>query len=626
MVRYQLGFKNKLHFVTTLALIGFTVLSAICFNALQVLGEASKRVDSINQNVNLLKDLQLNVLVVSAQPDIDTLQQLLPRYGGKLNQLALRLPAEQAATINGIHSSLQDWVSNHLLWINERHRIGLDIDQGHRSELDAKMTAMEVKLFSNIRKPFNELKQNVDAFIEHRGQDQYQQANAALKALKQLAIDLDYIDFIGPKINDVEAAFNVLADSIFTMNTQGKNAAQAYQLLAIGVDSSNVYLQQQLVVAKSEAEVASEQAQILILGVCIAVALLVVGLLIRISHDVVSKLENMSRVLHKIAGGDLTQRLYVNETRGDELDQVGMAVNEMTASLSQVLTRVTLSSQTLDKGAADLSFNLSAMVTNNSETDEQAVSVAAAAEQISSTIQDMASATDAAHHQAQQAQLSADQGGEVITSAIHSLGKLATVFDDLDRQLCELKTASGKVDGVTEMINGLAEQTNLLALNAAIEAARAGDAGRGFSVVADEVRSLAGKTVQATQDITDIIGAMHCGIESLLKAMMEGSHHVNSGRELGDKAATAVEQIKLLVLDVTGRNQELVVNIEYVSKSTQMIAESMDQVAGNVSQNKNQSQEIQQYVYEVSGRTTELLAMTERFRCRSEDSGNPLVS
>ncbi|MEH6577721.1 MAG: hypothetical protein V7731_11660 [Amphritea sp.] len=100
--------------------------------------------------------------------------------------------------------------------------------------------------------------------------------------------------------------------------------------------------------------------------------------------------------------------------------------------------------------------------------------------------------------------------------------------------------------------------------------------------------------------------------------MQEGSSHVHSGRELGDKAATAVEQIKLLVLDVTDRNQELSVNIEDVSKSTQMISESMDQVAGNVSQNKTQSQEIQQYVNEASEKATELLTMTERFRCSTE--------
>ncbi|MEH6577720.1 MAG: methyl-accepting chemotaxis protein [Amphritea sp.] len=527
MLRYQLGFKNKLRIVITLALIGFTVLSAISFNALQVLGEASKRVDSINHNANLLKDLQLQVLHLSAQPNVESLQQLLPQYGDQLTQLAQQLPAEQAETITGIHSSLQDWVSNHLLWINERQRIGLDIDQGYRSELGSKMSALEADLFSNLRKSFNEFKQKVDAFIEHRGTVQYQQATAALEAHNQQIIDLDFADFYGPKINDVEAAFKVLSESVFAMNSQGENAAQAYQSLAAGVESSNVYLQQQLMAAKQDAEAASGQTQSLILGVCIAVALLVVGLLIRISHDVVSTLENMSRVLHKLAGGDLTQRLHVNEARGDELDKVGLAVNEMTASLSQVLTRVTHSSQTLDKGAADLSVNLSAMVTNNSQTDEQAASVAAATEQISSSIRDMASATDVAHQQAQQAQLSADQGGAVITSAIDSLGKLATVFDDLNRQVGELETASGKVDGVTDMINGLAEQTNLLALNAAIEAARAGDAGRGFSVVADEVRSLAGKTVQATRDITDIIGAMHNGIQALLKAMQEG----NAGRQ-----------------------------------------------------------------------------------------------
>jgi len=402
---------------------------------------------------------------------------------------------------------------------------------------------------------------------------------------------------------------------VFVMNKEAEQSDKAYLVLAKGVKSSNHYLAEQLTLAKKAAQSASEQAQLMIFSVGIAVALLVVGLLIATSRSLVGTLARMSQVLYRLAEGDLTQKLKVNESRSDELDKVGVAVNEMTSSLNQVLNRVTHSSQTLDHGANDLSQKLTLMLDRSTRTNEQAGSVAVATEEISSTIQNMVSATDIAQQKTQLAQESAEQGGEVITNAIVSLGNLAQVFDHLNQQMEELEQTSSKVDGVTEMINGLAEQTNLLALNAAIEAARAGDAGRGFSVVADEVRSLAEKTVQATQNINDIIGAMHASIQSLLNVMKEGRDHVDSGKQLGDKAAYAVGQIKDLVFDVNERNQELATSIEEASKATQVIAQSMDQVANNVSENKAQSQDVLIYVGQVSEQAKDLLTMTGKFKC-----------
>lgn len=142
MLRYQLGFKSKLRIVITAALIGFTVLSAISFNALQVLGGASQRVDNINHNVNLLKDLHLNVLHLSAQPSVEELEQLLPQYGPQLNLLSLELLSQQAETIKATHQSLEYWVKYRLHWLIERQRIGLDIDQGIRVEVSEKATEL----------------------------------------------------------------------------------------------------------------------------------------------------------------------------------------------------------------------------------------------------------------------------------------------------------------------------------------------------------------------------------------------------------------------------------------------------------------------------------------------------
>lgn len=614
MMTFHLSLKHKLYTVITLALIGFSLLLVLSLNVLNTLDDASSRVDRISQNANLLKDLQINVLQINQETE-QRLKRVPEKYKLALDELQQHSTKKQAKTVAEIQGALAALIDSRLLWIHASNVIGASAEFGLRADMATKFTALEGDLFANFRQPFAQLKQAFIAFMDQRGEAEYQALKIALTGFKSLMFEMEFEDIYGDSVSDIEGLLTDLAQAVFNMNEEAKNAENAYLTLAHGVDSSNRYLASQLELAKQAATSASEQAQVMILGVGIAVALLVVGLLIGTSRNLVNSLDKMTHLLHQLSEGDLTQTLAVNQARSNELDKVGIAVNEMTGSLNHVLNRVTHTSQSLDQGASDLSKKLVVMVDNSRTTNDQADSVAAAIEEISTTILHMVSATDTAHQKTQLAQKSADQGGEVITSAIDSLSQLASVFDQLNHQVAELDGAYRKVDGVTEMINGLAEQTNLLALNAAIEAARAGDAGRGFSVVADEVRSLAEKTVQATQNINDIIGAMHTSIQSLLKVMQVGSEHVDSGKQLGDKAANAVGQIKTLVLDVNQRNQELAINIDEASKATQVIAENMDQVAHSVSQNRAQSQDVLEYVGDVSGQAKALLAMTDKFKC-----------
>ena len=615
MMPFHLSLKHKLYTVITLALIGFSLLLALSFNVLQTLDSASKKVDDISYDVNLLKNLQVDVLQIQQDTQADVLRLLPAKYKDPLNHLIQSADPEQADSVTEIHTSLTKFIENRLLWLHESQQIGASAELGLRADMGVKLEALEVDLFANFRKPFAQIKQSFTAFMDQKSEADYQELKTALMGFKSLTFEMEFEDLYGEKITEIEHLLSGLAEAVFNMNQADNDAVKAYLILAKGVDVSNIYLARQLNLAKQDAKTASEQAQMMIFSVGIGVAFLVVGLLIGTSRNLVASLAKMSQVLYRLAEGDLTQKLNVNESRSDELDKVGLAVNEMTSSLNQVLNRVTHTSQSLDQGAHDLSHKLALMLDKSTHTNEQAGSVAVATEEISSTIQNMVSATNIAQQKTQRAQESAEQGGEVITNAIGSLGQLAQVFDHLNQQVGELEGTYRKVDGVTEMINGLAEQTNLLALNAAIEAARAGDAGRGFSVVADEVRSLAEKTVQATQNINDIIGAMHTSIQSLLSVMKQGSSHVDNGKQLGDKAAYAVGQIKDLVFDVNERNQELAISIDEASKATQMIAQSMDQVANNVSENKEQSQDVLDYVGQVSDQAKDLLTMTSKFKC-----------
>lgn len=629
MFNFHFSFKGKLYLVITLTLIGFVTLSALAFHALNTLDTASNRVDELNQKTHLLQRLELDVLKLEQNKSSQQLKGLIPKYNSSLEQVTLHFSEnQQQATnlsdrnvkslinhIHGIQETLKVWVDSRMLWLENDRLLGYDSHSGLQKDIQQQFQQLEEKAFSNIRHSLSELKQSYGRFIEQRDQSQWDNLQQAFQGFEQQVEALGFNDIYGGHLKQVQTLLAQLKHTVFAMNQQDQVIQSAYQTLASEIADSNKILEQYLIRAQKEASLASEQAQNRIQGVCLTVGLLIVVMLIQISRHIIQGLNNISNVLNKLAKGDLTQRLPVNSQHKNELDQVNLSVNKMSQSLNQLLTEVSKSSLTLNAGANTLHCNLATMVSHTQQTHEQTESVASATEEISSTIQNMVAATGAAQHQTQQTQIAAEQGGGVITSAISSLGKLATTFDTLNQQVSELEIASRKVDGVTLMINNLAEQTNLLALNAAIEAARAGEAGRGFSVVADEVRSLAEKTVQATQDITGIIEVMQRSIQSLLHTMEEGSRYVDDGRKLGNKAAKAVEEIKERVLNANQYNQTLTENANEVAKATQIIAENMDQVAHNVSRNKQQSQEIQEYVKDTGAKTGHLLKMTERFQC-----------
>jgi methyl-accepting chemotaxis protein len=146
-------------------------------------------------------------------------------------------------------------------------------------------------------------------------------------------------------------------------------------------------------------------------------------------------------------------------------------------------------------------------------------------------------------------------------------------------QLNDLGKLSKDIDGVISMINDLANQTNLLALNAAIEAARAGEAGRGFSVVADEVRSLAEKTVEATSSITAIVSTIQTSTNNAITTMKDGQENLKAIETSGEKAAQAMREIEVNAQTGADSAHNMAISIQEVSKTSQHMSEEMDAIA-----------------------------------------------
>ncbi len=617
-INVHLSFKAKLNIAIVIAILGFALVTSISLNALGNLNRAASRVDNLNQNIRLLSSLQVSVLQLQGEKNANLYAQLQHKYEGPLSQVAAVSKAEVYEPIIAINTAVVNWVGVNQLMIATEQRIGQDLHTGLRGDVSVAMQEFNEKLFTIFKNDSAQLKQHIITFLEQRNQQSFEQIVASVKLINQLAEKTGFEGYIKPKTEKITVSTERLAKAIFNANRQHKRAVSDYNQLASGVKTTTDNFNQQLLAAKANSEFVSDQAVAMVLSFSVLVAVLVLLLLVGTSRSLVKTLSEMSAVLAKLAKGDLTQRTQINRRRNDALDNVGESVNDMTKSINSVLCSVSDTCHYLGEGSRDLEGSLQEMISGNQRTNLQADSIAAAVEQISVTMSGM---SESVNHTLQQSQLageSAQQGGSVINHALESFTNLDEVFGALNIQLSALEKESVKIDGVTDIIRSLAGQTNLLALNAAIEAARAGDAGRGFSVVATEVRNLAEETVVSTKNIADIIDAMKFCIKEIVKEMKVGNSHVTNGRELADHAKVAITEIKRLALDVSDQSGVLTSNIVEASNATQSIAENMEELAANVSINTDKGQSVNSYVSVVSAQTVELLAMVDRFNLAKE--------
>jgi methyl-accepting chemotaxis protein len=230
-----------------------------------------------------------------------------------------------------------------------------------------------------------------------------------------------------------------------------------------------------------------------------------------------------------------------------------MAINRTSENLSGLIQEVQSCSSELSGNAQSLNDGLDRMAASQSEVVSQTHLIASTTEQVSVTAEEIAASLEQVASVSASSSESATEGGKVITLAIQSLEEIDQVLTSAASHIQKLEQASVQIDSVMEVINGVAEQTNLLALNAAIEAARAGEQGRGFAVVADEVRSLAVRTVEAVAEISGTIETMKHESGEVIRYIGHSKQSVEIGKERGDGALTALTDITAKADDANHR-------------------------------------------------------------------------
>ncbi len=308
-----------------------------------------------------------------------------------------------------------------------------------------------------------------------------------------------------------------------------------------------------------------------------------------ILENVLEPINESLKVIEQMESGNLNVFMLGNY-KGD-YQKLKQKQNSLITSLNQLLSEVKGLVLQVDNSTNTISSNTDALAAATLEQSSQAEEVASAIEELSATItQNAMSSLKTSDLSSENGNL-AIKGGEIVQETISKMKDIAKVVSDSASQIEELGKASSKIGEIISVIDEIADQTNLLALNAAIEAARAGEQGRGFAVVADEVRKLAERTSEATKQISSMIIGVQQETQKAVDAMNKGTKEVNAGISFADNAGEALSkivdssgQLKDMVSQMASANEEQSATSEEISKNigtiTQVSIESAKRIEG----------------------------------------------
>ncbi len=350
-------------------------------------------------------------------------------------------------------------------------------------------------------------------------------------------------------------------------------------------------IEEQVSAAHQSGQTAVSQASVYLISGIVLVSLLLGLITWSLMRSVLGPLQRSVDAARAIASGNLRGRIDVD--RQDEAGHLLQALAEMQGNLGRMISSITQNSEQLQHTARALTGTAQRILQDSTQQADSATSMAAAMEQMIQNIAQVSThAHDAKGISAHSGQL-ADSGGQVILGVVDGMNRIAEAVTSSSETITELGRSSEEIHSIIQVIKSIAEQTNLLALNAAIEAARAGEAGRGFAVVADEVRNLAARTAHSTQEITDMIGRIRSNTHLAVDSMQAGVTRVNDGvtlahqagdsineiRDGAQRAAQVVEEISQTIGEQSNASSEVAQRVEQIAQMAQHNAQAVNELA-----------------------------------------------
>ena len=616
----NLTFRMKLSILLLTALIGLAGLYVVAYRGIDLQQSTNDRLQELNRQSSQLDQLTLQAMQIG-----DRISRLSPAnrdavvtdVTAELERLA-SLRAQSVDLDIGLQTFFEQferYLNAVLASIEQAAVVGLDADSGWNATLSAARDALNERagFMTFVQENMAEISNLEVAYVNSPTTERFEALRAAYdRYIEQLAsnnMEEPFVEVNQNYLASLEGHYEQARQL-----TQNRDAmAEALAAMRTAQQSVRASLDNLISGARANASESSQTARTLLLSVSLLMALTMLVVVGWITRSVKQTLTGITTDLNRVRDGDLSARLKVNERRNDEFDALSRAVNVMTEGLGSLVRQVADSAQHSATMMEQLTHETQQLDQSNQQINDQGQSVAASTEEISATLSGIADATKTLSRQVAQTLASASQGTATLNQAVSGLRETSQVVANIEQKLNQLNALSADIDSVLDMINNLAGQTNLLALNAAIEAARAGDAGRGFSVVADEVRQLAERTVEATSRINGIVDDIQGFTREAISVTETGRTHLSAVETHSEEAEQAIQKIEEDARQGTVAADQMLHSVEEVDKAARQISRDMEGVATSIHRDSDALQRVRSQVEQVSGHLLELDGKAARF-------------
>lgn len=468
-------------------------------------------------------------------------------------------------------------------WLSMKQELGFNIDDGKLGQLKQLATAIEQKInetgMVTLNSDFQAMVKAQQNYLLQPTEENLKLFNRSMGAFESMSNVYAMLELYEKEIEQFKQTFQSVSELSKQLISIEQKVASTKATMTQLIGSITSELGGISTEYQNVAERSSKQTLWSIMIACVLLAVFTITISAMQSASLSRSLNRTKDILNSLSKGDLSQRMEQSQNPNDEFNQLAASINQSSSNLGELVSGVQTSSLALSSHAAELNQGLDRLAHHQSDVLGQTQLLASATEEVSVTTQEVSNSLEFVSDISRSSTQAAEEGAKVIGAAIGSLEEVGTILTSAAGHIKQLEEASSKVDSVMDIINGIAEQTNLLALNAAIEAARAGEQGRGFAVVADEVRSLAVRTVDAVSEISGTIDTMKKESAEVIQYIGQSESSMNTGRERGHEAMEALKLITEKADEASHQTEVIFTSIKELATTSQSMADNMTQIS-----------------------------------------------